>query len=160
MSELLEYLNIRSKKDYHGWCVSNHPDRSADPDATRRFQIVSQTWKKSTVPINIVILKDDDVEDVLHCTAHVDGTVGNRCWRRRETGSDKCFYHQPGTAHMSFVDDIPYFFFAASSTMHFERNGNTCTARLLNDRFCNKHRTTGSLFCRACSKRRPRYNSC
>ena len=45
MSSLLRFLGIVDKKDFHKWCLENHPDkRPNDPDATRRFQEVNAEW--------------------------------------------------------------------------------------------------------------------
>lgn len=169
MAELLEYFEIMDERSYHKWCLQHHPDRRPnDPDASRQFQIVSKAWhEKKDAPCRVVYMTQQDLDDLSarvaamdrRCKACVKGTVSDRCWRYPVVGTEYCFYHQPGTAHTAFVDDHASLFFAASSTMHFDRSDKTCTARLSNNRFCNRFRSEKSLYCRACQRQRPRCNS-
>jgi hypothetical protein len=164
MAELLAFLDIANKKDYHRWCLGNHPDRSDDPEAKRRFQIVSGAWSQETrAKTPEPELTEEEQIDLLsrgRCRAPVKDTVGNVCWRRPVNGSNRCFYHQPGTAHMHYVDDTPMFFFAASHNIYRERDESTCVARLSNGRFCTLWRAKNSLYCSKCGgPRRPRSRS-
>jgi len=164
MVELLAYLGIGGPKEYHRWCLAHHPDRNlGDPTATRRFQVVSQAWAKVHKPEPELELTEEERSALVRrgrCNARVKEGV---CWRRAAKGSEWCFYHQPGTAHMAFVDDplFPEHFFGINYDYYRPRDDNMCTAKLDNDKFCTGWRRRGSLYCYACDRRpgRRRHNS-
>lgn len=157
MAELLAYLGISTKKEYHAWCRLFHPDRSVDSDATRKFQVVSDAWAKVHKNTDAeLILTEEEKITLLHgskCVERVEGTTGNKCWRRRAKGSDRCFYHQPNTVHRMYVDKHEEsFFFGMCGDYVPERGDDMCTARLANGRFCTGYRTKESLYCWMCTK--------
>lgn len=165
MAELLAYLGIADKKDYYQWCLGHHPDRCPDdPRATHQFQIVSDAWAQTTRA------KTPEPELTLEekialwskglCRAPVKGTMGDLCWRRPVKGSERCFYHQPGTAHMHYVDNYPMLFFSSTYDFYKERDETICVARLPNGLFCTSYRADNSLYCRKCGgPGRPRSRS-
>jgi len=169
MAELLVYLGLGTKKEYHQWCLENHPDRNqADPTATRRFQIVSESWNKVHQPSRLEVepeLTDEERLALLKrgkCGVYVKEVSDEYCRKNPLKGSDRCFYHQPGTAHMAFVDDYPTRIFGLLHDYHPERSDDMCSARLENGKFCTGYRfKKESLFCPTCSKnpRRRRFNS-
>lgn len=165
MTELLAYLGLGTKKEYHQWCRAHHPDRNhGDPIATHRFQIVSGAWTKvHRLEVAPELTEEERVALLRRgkCGVHVRGVSGEFCHRRPLKGSDRCFYHQPGTAHMAFVDDDdPSRVFGLLHDFRRERDDDMCTARLGNGKFCTGFRAKErSLYCRACSPRRRRFNS-
>lgn len=164
MAELLAYLEIGTKKEYHEWCRHHHPDRNPEPSATRRFQIVSRAWSQAHAASSDPEpkLTEDDSYALFRkhrCTARVAGTVNGVCWRKAVADTAHCYYHQPGTAHMAFVDDRPDFFFGINHTPLL-RSDKTCRARLDNGKLCTGWSGVGKLYCFHCEHRKPGRRRC
>lgn len=93
------------------------------------------------------------------CAARVPGTVDDVCWRKVVGDTAHCYYHQPGTAHMAFVDDRPDFFFGVGHGP-LPRSDSTCRTRLGNGKFCTGWCGAGNLYCFSCDRRRPGRRRC
>lgn len=167
MSALLDYLNIADKKSYQKWALDNHPDkRPLDPDAARKFQEVSAEWQKQQVrlkrksetpyhPSSPRPAKEPSFNEFMarmhsslnkHCKQPVAGVAGGMCLRERNNG-DYCFWHQPGTDHLKFVDEPDTDFFGKLFDIQGDRTAETCEERCANGKFCHGKKARGETSC-------------
>ena len=154
--ELLEFFDIKTRKDFHQWCLEYHPDKSNHPKATARYHLVRAAVdtfidKKPLSP------QEESYNDYLTrmrlkygtyvCTASVIGAPANLCHRIKIHKSEFCFYHS-AEEHLKYVEGDPTEFFSKSHDITlFERSEDTCTTMIKENKYCRNPALPGKTTC-------------
>lgn len=147
MSELLEYLNITTKRELHDWYLKNHPDKCNDPDASRRFALVKTVWDKlHPVSVqacsNIYIHRHEPhTRNMNICDVLVPMSMNGICNHPCHPNSTRCFYHLSESNMTYKPPDIPSgSFFGPFGVYEYKiyvgRTENMCTEYIGGNMYC------------------------